>query len=201
MVGHKVSGNGDILGFAYNSDRIINGIGTASPDPSGHPGPTITGIIDSRDPDSSPNVLDSYVIQEGAIPAALAPIMQVALEVTSKKVYLRMKYSEWLRILLSSFRKIMFGSHAASGSLNKTQTFLVMSHDNNEGFVKLENDEAYLEFVGVAKTKQAQKLRAILEKASRAIGATFVDSPFYAGKCGRDIRHQASIFKSFYLAA
>lgn len=183
MVGQKISGNGDILGFAYDSDRIVNGVGTTSPDPARPPGPTITGIIDARDPGSSPNVLDSYVVEEGAIPAALATTLHMVLEMASKKRCLGMKRLDWFRVLLSSVKRAVIGGNAMDGALNRTQAFLVMAHDNNEGIVTIENDESHLNFVGVGKTRQAQRLRVILDMASQAIGATFVDTPFYAGKC------------------
>ncbi|MBL0071750.1 MAG: GMC family oxidoreductase N-terminal domain-containing protein [Bacteroidetes bacterium] len=50
-IGHHFSGNGDVLGFGYNTDTEINdvGYGDKTPPPAPvAPGPCITGIIDLR---------------------------------------------------------------------------------------------------------------------------------------------------------
>ncbi|RAL60885.1 hypothetical protein DID88_010210 [Monilinia fructigena] len=77
-VGKGMSGNGDMLAFGYNTNDEVNAIGRACPAVDNPIGPTITGIIDNRE--GHANVLDGYVIEEGAIPKALAPLFQFMLE-------------------------------------------------------------------------------------------------------------------------
>ncbi|KAJ4302940.1 hypothetical protein N0V90_001831 [Kalmusia sp. IMI 367209] len=179
LVGQKLSGNGDILGFTYNSDNIINSVGKEPPDSSDPPGPTITGVIDARDPKSSPNVLDGYVIQEGAIPEALAPLIQIMLEGMPGEIRPEVGNYNALRRLWSSAKSRIFGPYVQDGSINRTQTFLVMSHDNNEAILTLAGDKPYLQFAGVGRTKQIGQLRDVLARASNVIGATFVNVPLY----------------------
>lgn len=61
-VGHRFTGNGDVLGFAYNAKQLINGIGVGSARPGTGPGPCITGLIDLRD---TPLLEDAMIIEEG----------------------------------------------------------------------------------------------------------------------------------------
>ncbi|KAF1960770.1 FAD/NAD(P)-binding domain-containing protein [Byssothecium circinans] len=182
MLGQKLSGNGDILNFAYNTDEIINGIGTETPNPKNPPGPTITGVIDARNPKTSPNVLDGYVIEEGAIPAALAPLLQGLFEAMPGKVFPPPGQYNALRHFLSRTKSRVFGPYAKGGSVNRTQTYLVMSYDSNEAILSLTGDKPYLQFVGVGTTERVTKIRDALATASGKIGGTLIDAPFYADR-------------------
>src|SRR5947207_11466259 len=86
-VGQNMSGNGDILAFGYNGKKIANAMGTEDPAylAENPVGPTINGIIDMRDEAVAPNVLDGYVIEEGAVPKALVHFLQTMYEFTPGK--------------------------------------------------------------------------------------------------------------------
>ncbi|KAJ7773668.1 hypothetical protein DFH07DRAFT_952716 [Mycena maculata] len=181
LVGQKLSGNGDLLAFGYNTDEVVNGLGSEDPPAETPCGPTITGVIDNRGPDTSPNVLDGYVIEEGAIPQALASLIQAMLEALPGKVHPDPYTTiERLRHLLSATESRFFGPYAKGGSVERMQTYLIMSHDSNEAIVTLENDEPYLQFLGVGRTEHVKKLHDILADATKAIGGTLINSPFYA---------------------
>ena len=68
--GFRFTGNGDALGFSYNTDETINGVGYGDRDPAGREpvGPCITGLIDLR---NQPNLDDGMVIEDGSIPGAM----------------------------------------------------------------------------------------------------------------------------------
>jgi hypothetical protein len=65
-----LSGNGDVLGFAYNTDQEINGIGWGDrkPDLDNPVGPTITSMIDTRQTIADDEWKKGMCIEEGAIP-------------------------------------------------------------------------------------------------------------------------------------
>ncbi|THU97328.1 FAD/NAD(P)-binding domain-containing protein [Dendrothele bispora CBS 962.96] len=181
MVGQKLSGNGDVLSFGYNTDKIVNGVGRENPPASNPPGPTITGVIDNRGPETSPNVLDGYVIEEGAIPAALAEVLQPLLEVLpGKQRPKQYGIKERIRHGFSSTKTRFLGPYAEGSSVNRTQTYLIMSHDSNEGILTLKGDKPHLEFLGVGRTEHVKVLNEVLAKATSAVGGTFINSPFYA---------------------
>ncbi|KAK7452183.1 hypothetical protein VKT23_012286 [Stygiomarasmius scandens] len=181
MVGQKLSGNGDVLSFGYNTNEIINGIGRENPPASNPPGPTITGVIDNRGPETSPNVLDGYVIEEGAIPAVLAEGLQTLLEALPGKQHPEQYgIQERVRHVFSSMKTRFLGPYAEGSSVDRTQTYLIMSHDSNEGILTLKNDKSHLEFLGVGRTEHVKVLNKVLAKATSAVGGTFINSPFYA---------------------
>ncbi|OJD33687.1 glucose-methanol-choline oxidoreductase [Diplodia corticola] len=181
MVGQKLSGNGDILSFGYDTDEVVNGIGRAKPTTDPPSGPTITGIIDNRDAISSPNVLDAYIMQEGAIPEALAPLIQSMLELLpGKQQPERSNAKDQLQHLMSRAEARFLGPYSKGGSVNRTQVYLIMSHDSNEAILSLENDKPRLQFLGVGRTEHVKKLNGVLAKATHAIGGTLVNTPFHA---------------------
>ncbi len=69
-LGERFSGNGDVLGFSYNGDREVNGIGFGHRKPGEIPpvGPCITGVIDIR---NQPKLEDGMIVEEGSVPGAL----------------------------------------------------------------------------------------------------------------------------------
>jgi choline dehydrogenase-like flavoprotein len=177
-VGTGMSGNGDILAFGYNTDTEVNAIGRAYPSPYNPVGPTITGVIDRRDQE---NPLDGFVIQEGAVPKALAPLFQTMLEMMPGNQYPQ-GYT-----LLSKVKHVIaqqgsrfLGPYFRKGSIERTQVYLIMSHDSNQAILTLKDDKPVLEFLGVGRSEHVQELNEILKQATEAVGGIFVNSPFYA---------------------
>src|SRR5258706_2063090 len=69
-VGFDFSGNGDVLGFAYNTDSEIEGVGagTRAIHKDEAAGPCITGVIDLR---YQPDLEDGMIIEDAAVPGAI----------------------------------------------------------------------------------------------------------------------------------
>lgn len=66
--------------------------------------------------------------------------------------------------------------------MNRTQTYLIMSHDSSEAILSLVDDKPYLQFLGVGRTTHVKKLNQILAAATNAIRGTMINSPFYSGE-------------------
>ncbi|KAF2103993.1 cholesterol oxidase [Rhizodiscina lignyota] len=176
-IGRDMSGNGDILAFGYDTDYEVNGMGKSFPDPYRPIGPTITGVIDCRD---QPNPLDGYVIEEGAITQPLVPVLQYMLEAMPGKIYPRnYGLAQWLRHFISR-QKSRLSNYAASGSLERTQTYLIMSHDSNQAIMTLENDKTAIRWEGVGRSDHVEFLNGQLAKMTNGVGGTYINSPFYA---------------------
>jgi len=178
-VGVGMSGNGDILAFGYNTDTEVNSIGRQSPSPYKPVGPTITGVIDCREGHDNP--LDGFVIEEGAVPAALAPLFQTMLEMmpgnqlpTGETLSQKVKHS------LAQQGSRFLGPYFSKGSIEKTQVYLIMSHDSNQAILTLKDDKPVLEFLGVGRSEHVEYLNDVLKRATQAVGGTLVESPFYA---------------------
>jgi hypothetical protein len=175
LVGQKLSGNGDMLSFAYNTDEIVNGVGSDTQTVFNTCGPTITGMIDNRGSEVAPNVRDGYLIQEGAIPETLAPIIQQMLDSRPGKIY-PTRFSR-LRHFWSRMMTAMFGAYRKGSSINRTLAYLIISHDSNEGILSLRDDKPDLIFIGIERAEHAKKLRGILAKATDSVGGVFINSP------------------------
>ncbi|KAL1999346.1 hypothetical protein VTN02DRAFT_4657 [Thermoascus thermophilus] len=177
-VGTDMSGNGDILAFGYNTDYEVNSMGREVPNPERPIGPTITGVIDCRD---QPNALDGFVIEEGAVPQALVPGLQGMLRAMPGKVRPPdISILERVQKKLAESRSTLLGPYTPNGSVERTQVYLIMSHDSNQAIMSLEDNKPVLRFLGVGRSDHVKYLNGILEKATNAVGGTFVNNPFFA---------------------
>lgn len=182
-VGTGMSGNGDMLAFGYNTGEEVNAIGRSHPSPYRPVGPTITGIIDRRK--DSENALDGFVIEEGAVPEALALLFQTMLELMPGNQYPKGEtILEKVKHVLAQQGSRFLGPYFKTGSIERTQVYLIMSHDSNQAILTLKDNKPVLEFAGVGRTEHVRYLNAILKDATEAVGGTFVQSlaqsPFYA---------------------
>ncbi|KAI2615936.1 FAD/NAD(P)-binding domain-containing protein [Hypoxylon sp. NC1633] len=176
-VGQNMSGNGDIFGFGYNTDYEVNAMGNNFPSPYHPIGPCISGIIDKRSGHENP--LDGYVLEEGTVPSALAPFLQAMLELLPGSVEatgegLVGKFKANLARAGSAF----LGPYFRKGAIERTQLYLIMSHDSNQAFLTLKDDKPVLEFIGVGRSDHVSYLNKLLERATKAVGGTFVKNPF-----------------------
>ncbi len=178
-VGQNMSGNGDILAFGYNTDHFTNSMGRAYPSPYQPIGPCITGIIDNREGHDNP--LDGYVIEEGAIPHALSYFFQAMLDLLpGSKPPINTTVAERTQASLARWGSRLLGPYFRKGAVEKTQVYLIMSHDSNQAILSLENDKPVLEFLGVGRSDHVKYLNGILAKATELVGGTLVNNPFFA---------------------
>ena len=172
ILGQKFTGNGDVLAFGYNNDRVINGVGVGVPPKveTSAVGPCIVGAIDLREQE---DLMDSMIIEEGSIPGVLSSILPLAFSTGGIMGHdtdftLADETEEAGRVLQS----LLMGSY--SGAVNNTQTYLVMSHDDGKGRIQLNEKSANVSWPGVAKQKNFQEVDKILEKATSANGGTYL---------------------------
>ena len=103
-------------------------MGRQSPSTYNPVGPTITSVIDCREQD---NPLDGFVIEEGAVPQALSYLLQMVLELmpgqikpTDQTIYQRTQSA------FARYGSRFLGPFLSKGALQRTQVYLVMSHDS-----------------------------------------------------------------------
>ncbi len=177
MAAHR--GTNQVL--RYNMKEEVHAIGKESSDAAHPPGPTITGIIDRR---KTEDPLDGYVIEEGAIPEALAPYFRAMLLATPGKIYGDYagypRYVQKFAHLVATRATRLFKPFAHIGAIERTQVYLIMSHDDNQATLKLKNDKPELIFRGVGRSDKVRELDNILAKATTKMGGTYINNPFYA---------------------
>lgn len=170
-------------------------MGRAFPSPYNPVGPTVNGVIDCREQD---NPLDGFVIEEGAIPEALAYLLQTMLDLMpGSQAPKNDTIVEKTQAALARYGSRFLGPYFKKGAIEKTQVYLIMSHDSkqlpilgspvnanesigNQAVLTLKDDKPMLEFVGVGRSAHVKHLNDLLAKATEAVGGTLVHSPFYS---------------------
>jgi cholesterol oxidase len=186
QLGRRFSNNGDVMAFGYNTDVPVNGVGWGAqpPEPREPVGPTISGIIDDR---ATPEQEDGMVIENGVIPGALArPAM--ALLATASAVSgedtdrgLKDRLEELARVAESAVR----GPY--HGAMRNTQTFLVMSHDDGKGELRLVGDRVRVSWPGAGLQPVFTRVDERLRRATEALGGTFVRNPLWSKLTGHEL--------------
>jgi len=180
LVGTGFSGNGDVLGFAYNADEEIDGVGFGSRTEDRDPvGPCITGIIDLRE---RPTLDDGMVIEDGAVPGGLDSIMPVLLAGAAAAVGDDTDPGDEGAEHLREGESFLLGSR--HGAVRNTLTFLVMSHDGADGELRLEDNRIRVHWPEVGEKAIFERVDARLREASAALGATYVRDPLWTKLLG-----------------
>ncbi|GJJ74664.1 cholesterol oxidase [Entomortierella parvispora] len=184
QLGKHFSGNGDFLAFSYNGETLVNGVSMGDEDPKSFEnkvGPVITGLIDYRD---TPNVMDGYVVEEGAIPAQAALFLRTIYQVMSDTSSKSLKTAENLSFQEKVNRNAReLSSYVAGvyrGAMANTQTFLVMSHDDARGELSLKEDRIRIAWPGVGSSRNFSRLDRLLEPLAEAVRGTYVRDPLTA---------------------
>ena len=121
------------------------------------------------------------MIEEGAIPGGVASLFQSMLQSTPGKIDPQnFGLQERLRHLVSRSKSRLLGPYEQGGSVERTQIYLIMSHDDNQAILTLKDDKPHLQFLGVGRSDHVQHLNHVLAEATSKIGGTYVNSPFYA---------------------
>ncbi|HVV37349.1 MAG TPA: GMC family oxidoreductase [Acidimicrobiales bacterium] len=172
-LGQSFSGNGDVLGFAFDCDEPAHGIGWGHEVHTRGPlvGPCITGVIDER---ADRPLDDGIIIEEGSIPGALAHLIAPAFAAAPEEP---LEEQHRLRRIKMAAEAILEGSY--HGPINRTQTFLVMGHDDGAGTMALENDQLRIHWPGVGGQPLFKRVDTELRKASEAVGGTYIPNPLW----------------------
>ncbi|KAG0238168.1 hypothetical protein BGW42_007159 [Actinomortierella wolfii] len=184
QLGKHFSGNGDFLAFSYNGETLVNGVSMGDEKPSDfkHPvGPVITGLIDYRD---TPNVMDGYVVEEGAIPCQAALLLRsvygIMDDTTSKDLVSAQDASIQEKIQRNARELTSYITGVHSGAMSHTQTFLVMSHDDAQGELSLKSDRIRITWPGIGSTRNFSRLDKLLEPLAMAVRGTYIRNPLSA---------------------
>jgi hypothetical protein len=106
-------------------------MGHPDPTPDRPVGPCITSVLDLRD---QKNVLEGFVVEDAAVPHALAPLMFAMLEYLPDPV--RPAYNAVQKVMKFASRLggKLLGPYFPKGSVERTAVYLIMSHDSEFRF-------------------------------------------------------------------
>ncbi|KAJ0422037.1 FAD/NAD(P)-binding domain-containing protein [Aspergillus carlsbadensis] len=168
LVGRNMSGNGDILLFGYNGMKEVNAVAGAST----VTGPTITGMIDNRQKPSS-DPLSGYVIEDGCIPEPFAPLLQIMLATQTLRndlvSFLWSPYQQTIRTL-AALKSALRGPYVEGGAVQRTATYLIMSHDSNELTLSLKDDEPHFVAGAEGRLRNATRITQVIQQVVHLMG-------------------------------
>lgn len=172
-------------GLGYNGKTNVNAIARRSSNAIKAPGPTITGVIDNRlvDPIDSP--LSGYIIQDGCIPEPMNPVIQMMFTLQTIKDQARsfmLSPREGTRRSFAILKSFLLGPYASGGALQRTSTYLVMSHDSNEMTLTLDRDQLCLRAPSEGRSENFKKIQKLLSTLFGCTQASMGFSYFYGKK-------------------
>jgi len=208
QLGTSFSGNGDALGFAYDSyfksekvDDTVTaspiyamGIGTSDVGQEAYPGPCITGVIDMRDAEDPAKGL---VIQEGVAPGILAGALGPAFFFGEALAdgFTRFGLDQVKPRLLDA--KAMgeavqtdpgsIAEWAYKGPMARTQTYLVMSVDDSGGSLALEDDRIAIHWSKAGEQRTFRRDDDKMREAAEAIEAQYFSDPLWSEPMGQKL--------------
>ena len=177
-VGARFTGNGDMLGFAYDADHDIYGVGWGERRKGEAVGPCITSAIDQR---ATPELVDGYIIEEGSIPGSLrsflGPAFRAAAQLTGQGGDHEEKRTLWERV---------FGD-GEEAVTRRTQTYLVMAHDDGHGEMYLADGRVRLRWPGVGRQDIFTRMSDALKAAAAALRGKYVPNPIWTKLFNKDL--------------
>jgi cholesterol oxidase len=177
-VGSRFSGNGDTIGFAYNTDHRVNGLGQRDrrPEPTHPTGPCSTAIIDLR-AGGVPG--RGMVMADGAIPGAVAGVIAPALAVEAHLKGVAADRSLWhkLKGRLREVASTLRGPY--TGASRNTLFLLLIGHDASKGRMYLDDDRLRVSWPGLGEQEQFASASELLERATHALGGTYIPNPVW----------------------
>lgn len=178
QLGKRFTGNGDMLGFAYDTADRISGIGWGASQKGADVGPCITSVIDQRGTDE---LTDGYIIEEGAIPGALSPFFPTMMQTAASLLGQREEHEE------RGFWSRLFGGGGDDDAVQRTQTYLVMAHDDGAGEIYLASGRPRIRWPDVGDQGIFDKVSAALKAAASALKGTYVPNPVWSSLFGKDL--------------
>ena len=215
-LGSRFSGNGDALGFSYDSywktttqhvttggktaDKVVGepiysiGIGANDVPKEKYPGPCIAGVIDIRGVD---NVEQGLVIEEGVPPGIVSTLLPPAFFFAEAYAgsFTRFGFDQIEPRLLDAkamgegFQKDPgnIGNWAYEGPMSRMQTYLIMSVDDAGGQLTLVGDRLTIDWPGAGALETMERDSRWMELAADAISGQYFPDPLWTQPLGKNL--------------
>ncbi len=185
-LGARFNGNADVLGFGYNDDHQVDGIGYGTPPHTGRApvGPCITGAVDAR---SENRLADAMIIEEGSAPGAVSGLMPLTLAAAAEHwgIDTDSSVSDFIQEGGRVAESLVRGPY--HGATRNTQTYLVMAHDRGDGTMTLKDDRLCIDWPGISDTPIFTRVNAALAEATAENGGTYVPNPTWSNMFDKEL--------------
>ena len=182
QVGQRFSGNGDFIGFSTGCDTEIRGVGYGHRDPRDMEavGPAVTGRIDIP----GATVDENIVIHEIATPGAVSGLLPVALANAASALG-RDTVEQAMAADESEVESVFTGPYETLA--NETQAYLVTTHEQRTGAMRLENDRLRIDWPHAGDQPIFKTVNDALAEAARALGGKHLINPVWSTVFNRDL--------------
>ncbi len=200
-LGYHFSGNSDYVGFGYNTEHEINGIGKGKESDKENPvGPTITSIIDLR---NTKHKEDGMILQEASIPSLLSKVFpefmlttgnlatKKAIEANRKvqkekdENQKEQEFENEIQAKKRELESVTKGAYA--GATKNTQTYLLMTHDKSAGVLTLKDDRLRISWQGIGNEDSYERANNYIKDATDALGGNSVPNPTWTQIFNQDL--------------
>jgi len=173
-LGKRFSGNGNMIGLAFNTDVPMNAVGCRplpinSKDRVGY---CSTGFVDLRD---KRDLQNGITLSDVSIPSAVSKWLPVLLSSMVKKMGNKKNSDvrEASRIIQSKI------CGAYRGAVYHTQMLLSIAHDNSGGRLMLEKDRVNLFWPGVSRQPEFYRANELMQQMTEYWGGTYIANPIW----------------------
>jgi cholesterol oxidase len=186
-VGHRFSGNGDFIGFSYNSEVKCNSVGFGDRSPVGRQpvGPTITGIIDMG---AEPDINKRLLIEDTSIQGNAANFLLVlglALAALPLGKDTDRGFKDWLGERWRQLVSFVGGPY--TGAVQNTVGLLSVSIDDGSGVMYLENDRTRISWPNAGQRGNFETISKEMFRATKVLGGTYIKDPLWNKLLGYDL--------------
>ncbi len=173
-LGDRFSGNGNMIGLAFNTNVPMNAVGFGSNAfrDKNPVGTSTTGLMDMR---MGRDLQNGMVISDATLPGAVSKWLPVLLSSMAKKMGNKKEdgVKGASRIIQSKIR----GPYM--GAIHHTQMLLVVSHDNSGGELIMEKDRVRLFWPGVSQQPEFYRANEIMRQMTKQWGGDYIPNPIW----------------------
>ena len=186
-VGFRFSGNGDFIGFGYNTTAVCNSVGFGNRPAEGRQpvGPCIAGIIDMR---KEPDVNNRLIIEDCSIPGASANYLLVlGLGLATLPLGRETGHGlkNWLGDKWRQLVSLVCGPY--KGAVRNTQGFLTASIDDGAGVIYLKDDRTRINWPGAGHSGNYDAVDQNMYLATKAFKGNYITNPLWNKLLGYDL--------------
>jgi len=162
-LGKGFTGNGDILGFGYDTDEPA--------EPAS--GPTITTRVSYK---TDPDVRNHFILEDGGVPQAIAALVRAALPFVAQKA--APGAQGFFHHLGQAMREAAdFVGITQYGAMRRSMMYFGMGTETDSGTLKLNGDAITVDWPGVANEKFAQRIDDRMQALTFALDGSYVKNP------------------------
>ncbi len=184
-LGTRLSANGDVMGFAYNTDSKTNIIAlkkdeVAKKNLSARPGLIISTYADYRKPSLDGSVNSQFLLLDGVVPSSLAPLVAYSFARVAKT------RPDLLNPTKSPEKEIRINLDidqtdgvSEEGALNHSVLYFACGHDSSGGKFIYNSKEDSFDFVWPKVLEEAtfKRINGVMKEYAENLGGTFVENP------------------------